>query len=173
LLVEAAAELTARGVAHRADVQVGVMIETPAAAVGADSFVGEVDFFSIGSNDLTQYTLAVDRGNAALAERYQPLHPAVLRLIESVVAVADANGIDVSVCGEMASEPVMAFALLGLGVRQMSVGTRAVLPIKQTIRRVRVAEARAAVREAVAAGTANAAEAVLRTRLERELSASR
>jgi phosphotransferase system enzyme I (PtsI) len=173
LLAEATAELIARGVVHRADVKIGVMIETPAAAVSADSFVGEVDFFSIGSNDLTQYTLAVDRGNAALAARYQPLHPAVLRLIESVVGVADAHGIDVAVCGEMASEPVMAFALLGVGVRQLSVGARAVLPMKQTLRRVRISAAQAAVRAAMAAKTADASEQVLRAALADEMNAVR
>jgi phosphotransferase system enzyme I (PtsI) len=173
LLAEATAELVARGAVHRADVKIGVMIETPAAAVSADSFVGEVDFFSIGSNDLTQYTLAVDRGNAALAARYQPLHPAVLRLIESVVGVADAHGIDVAVCGEMASEPVMAFALLGVGVRQLSVGARAVLPMKQTLRRVRISAAQAAVRAAMAAKTADASEQLLRTALADEMNAVR
>ncbi len=169
LIAEATAELVARGVLHRADLKVGVMIETPAAAVSADSFVGAADFFSIGSNDLTQYTLAVDRGNAALAARYQPLHPAVLRLIQSVVGVADANGIEVAVCGEMASEPVMAFALLGLGVRQLSVGARAVLPMKQTIRRIHLPAAQAAVQAAMAAKTAEASERVLRAALAAEV----
>jgi phosphotransferase system enzyme I (PtsI) len=169
LIAEATAELVARGVLHRADLKVGVMIETPAAAVSADSFVGAADFFSIGSNDLTQYTLAVDRGNAALAARYQPLHPAVLRLIQSVVGVADANGIEVAVCGEMASEPVMAFALLGLGVRQLSVGARAVLPMKQTIRRIHLPAAQAAVQAAMAAKTADASERVLRAALAAEV----
>jgi phosphotransferase system enzyme I (PtsI) len=162
LLVEAAAELAASGVAHRTDVPLGVMIETPAAAIGAESFAAEVDFFSIGSNDLTQYVLAVDRGNAALADRFQPLHPAVLRLIGDVVAVADRRTIDVGVCGEMASEPLMAFALLGLGVRQLSVSPRALLGMKRMVRQVHLSTAQEAVRRAVACATAEESEAVLR-----------
>src|SRR5664279_6627834 len=88
--------------------------------LSADSFVGDASFFSIGTNDLTQYTLAIDRGNANLAPRFTPLHPAVLRLIQRTVEVGDATGIEVTVCGEMASQPLTAFALIGLGVRSMS-----------------------------------------------------
>src|SRR4029079_10894346 len=112
--------LVARGVEHRADVPLGVMIETPAAAVAGDTLAHDVDFFSIGTNDLVQYTLAVDRGNANLAERFTPLHPAVLQLIRRTVEVAEHEGIDVAVCGEMPSQPLMAFALIGLGMRQLS-----------------------------------------------------
>lgn len=133
LIAECALELEARGVAFGRDIPVGVMIETPAAAVSADSFIGEADFFSIGTNDLVQYTLAVDRGNANLADRFTPLHPAVLRLIKRAQSVAHDAGVTVSVCGEMASEPLMAFALLGLGIRELSVNPRSVPLVKRLV----------------------------------------
>ena len=165
LLREAAAELAARGIAHRAELPLGVMIETPAAAVTADLLAGEVEFFSIGTNDLVQYTLAVDRGNVNLASRFTPLHPAVLRLIRSTVEVGHARGLSVGVCGEMASEPVMAFALIGLGLRQLSVSPRAVPLVKRLVRGVSADIAREAAEAALAAPTAAAAEAELRRRL--------
>lgn len=166
LMKDAAAELTARKVAFRADVPVGVMIETPAAAIAAHIFIGEVDFFSIGTNDLTQYTLAVDRGNANLAARFQPLHPAVLTLIKHTVTVASANGIDIGVCGEMASEPIMAFALIGLGLRNLSVAPRSLPLLKKIIRGIRADTATQAANEALATKTAEHSEAVLRKYLE-------
>ena len=169
LLAEAARELEERGVAHRADVPLGVMIETPAAVITADTFAKEVAFFSIGTNDLVQYTLAVDRGNARLATRFTPLHPAVLRLIHRTVEVARANGLEVSVCGEMASEPLMAFALIGLGLRTLSVAPRAVARVKQIVRGVHTSVAAKAAKEALDAGTAQAAEKILRAYLSAEL----
>jgi len=165
LLREAAAELAARGIAHRAELPLGVMIETPAAAVTADLLAGEVEFFSIGTNDLVQYTLAVDRGNVNLASRFTPLHPAVLRLIRTTTDVGHARGLSVGVCGEMASEPVMAFALIGLGLRQLSVSPRAVPLVKRLVRGVSADIAREAADAALAAPTAAAAEAELRRRL--------
>jgi len=165
LLREAAAELSARGIAHRSELPLGVMIETPAAAVTADLLAGEVAFFSVGTNDLVQYTLAVDRGNVNLASRFTPLHPAVLRLIRSTVEVGHARGLSVGVCGEMASEPVMAFALIGLGLRQLSVSPRAVPLVKRLVRGVSADIAREAAEAALAAPTAAAAEAELRRRL--------
>ena len=165
LLEEAADELQARGVNFRRDVPLGVMIETPAAAVACDTLLGHVDFFSIGTNDLVQYTLAVDRGNANLASRFTPLHPAVLRLIARTCDVGGQAGLDVSVCGEMASQPLMAFALLGLGLRALSVAPRAVPMMKRLVRAVSAADARAAVEEAMLGATAAEVERVLRVRL--------
>ncbi len=162
LLQEASDELTARGVEHRRDVPLGVMIETPAAAIGADILAPEVAFFSIGTNDLVQYTLAVDRGNVNLASRFTPLHPAVLRLIRSTVQAGTAAGLDVAVCGEMASQPLMAFALIGLGVRQLSVGAQSVAMVKRVIRGISVDVATAAAESAMLAGTAEEVEQVLR-----------
>ncbi|MEO6778229.1 MAG: phosphoenolpyruvate--protein phosphotransferase [Gemmatimonadaceae bacterium] len=162
LLMEASDELTARGVAHRRDVPLGVMIETPAAAIGADILAPEVSFFSIGTNDLVQYTLAVDRGNVNLASRFTPLHPAVLRLIRRTVQAGMAAGLPVAVCGEMASQPLMAFALIGLGVRQLSVGAQSVALVKRVVRGISVDVARAAAESAMLAGTAEEVEQVLR-----------
>ena len=165
LLAECAAELTTRGVDHRADLPLGVMIETPAAAITADVLAGEVEFFSIGTNDLVQYTLAVDRGNVNLAARFTPLHPAVLRLIRDTVRVARERGVTIGVCGEMASEPIMAFVLLGLGLRQLSVAPRAVPLVKRLVRGVSAEIAAEAAEAALEAPTAAAAEAALRRRL--------
>ena len=161
LLDAAARELEARGAAFRRDVPLGVMIETPAAAVACDTFVGDVAFFSIGTNDLVQYTLAVDRGNANLATRFTPLHPAVLKLIRRTVFTARQHSLDVAVCGEMASQPLMAFALIGLGVRQLSVAPRSVPLVKRIVRSISVEVAEDAASAAAAAGTAAEAQAVL------------
>jgi phosphotransferase system enzyme I (PtsI) len=169
LLDEAKAELSARGVEFRPNVPLGVMIETPAAAVAADTFVGEVEFFSIGTNDLVQYTLAVDRGNANLASRFTPLHPAVLRLIQRTVDVGSRGGLEVSVCGEMASQPLMAFALIGLGVRSLSVNPRAVPLLKRVIRGVSAQRATDAARQALDARTAAEAEQIVRWQLTEAL----
>ena len=169
LISECMEELAARRVPFRDDVPLGVMIETPAAAVACDTLVRDVDFFSIGSNDLVQYTLAVDRGNANLAPRYTPFHPAVLRLMAQVQATGAAHGIDVCVCGEMASQPLAVFALLGLGLRQLSVAPRAVADVKRIIRGVRAEAAADAAQAAMAASTAREAEVLLRRRLRAEL----
>jgi phosphotransferase system enzyme I (PtsI) len=167
LLDEAARQLERRGISVRRDVPLGVMIETPAAAVAADTFTrdGDVQFFSIGTNDLVQYTLAVDRGNANLSSRFTPLHPAVLRLIQRTVRTGDEAGLEVAVCGEMASQPLMAFALIGLGVRQLSVSPRSVPLVKRIVRGVSVSLAEEAAAAAVAAPSAAAAARELRSRL--------
>jgi phosphotransferase system enzyme I (PtsI) len=165
LLEEAAGELDARGVEYRHDLPLGIMVETPAAAVAADTLVHDVAFFSIGTNDLVQYTLAVDRGNANLASRFTPLHPAVLRLIRRIVEVGAHHGLEVSVCGEMASQPLMAFALIGLGVRQLSVAARSVPLVKRIVRGVSARVATDAADAALATQTAREAGAALRSRL--------
>ena len=165
LLDEAARELDDRGVEYRHDLPLGVMVETPAAALCADTLVDDVSFFSIGTNDLVQYTLAVDRGSAALASRFTPLHPAVLKLIKRIVDVGCEHRLEVAVCGEMASQPLMAFALIGLGVRSLSVAGRSVPLVKRIIRGVSVTVAEAAANAALGARTAREAEGELRRRL--------
>jgi phosphoenolpyruvate-protein phosphotransferase (PTS system enzyme I) len=165
LLKESAAELDARGVPYRHDIPLGVMVETPAAALSIHTLVDDVSFFSIGTNDLVQYTLAVDRGSANLAARFTPLHPAVLTLIKRIVDVAVANHMEVAVCGEMASQPLMAFALIGLGVRSLSVAGRAVPLVKRIVRGVSVSVAAEAANAALEARTAREAEGELRRRL--------
>ena len=171
LLDDAARQLERRGIPARRDVPLGVMIETPAAAVAADTFTrdGDVQFFSIGTNDLVQYTLAVDRGNASLAKRFTPLHPAVLRLIQRTVQVGEAAGLEVAVCGEMASQPLMAFALIGLGVRQLSVSPRSVSLVKRIVRGISVSVAVEAATAALAAPTADRAARELHARLRTAL----
>jgi phosphotransferase system enzyme I (PtsI) len=161
LLNEARQELKERGVASKDFLPLGVMIETPAAAVAAHTFLKETSFFSIGTNDLVQYTLAVDRGNANLAQRFTALHPAVLQLIRRTVEVGEHAGLEVAVCGEMASQPVMSFALLGLGVRELSVNPRSVALVKRVLRSVSAARARDAALRACDSNTAEEAEAIL------------
>jgi phosphotransferase system enzyme I (PtsI) len=161
LLNDARAELRARGVTIKDFLPLGVMVETPAAAVAADTFVKDVSFFSIGTNDLVQYTLAVDRGNANLAQRFTALHPAVLRLIRRTVEVGEHANLEVAVCGEMASQPLMSFALLGLGVRELSVNPRSIPLVKRVVRSVSIADAREAAHQACDASTADDAEVVL------------
>lgn len=169
LLEEAAQDLAAKGVPHRADVPLGVMVETPAAAVSVDSFVKDVSFLSIGTNDLVQYTLAVDRGNASLVTRYTPLHPAVLRLIARTVEEGHKANLSVSVCGEMASQPLMAYALIGLGVRQLSVAAVGLPAVKRIVRGISTVGAAKAAQAALAAATAREAADILRSGLQSEL----
>jgi len=129
-------DLEEESVPYNRDIQVGIMIETPSAALTAYSLAADVSFFSIGTNDLTQYTLAVDRGNELVSTLYSAADPAVLRLIRNVIQDAHKAQIDLSVCGEMASEPEHIMLLLGLGVRTISIASPMLPEIKQIIRSV-------------------------------------
>lgn len=127
-------DLDEEGIAYHRDMDVGIMIETPSAALMASTLARDSDFFSIGTNDLTQYTLAVDRGNEQVSTLYSPADPAVLRLVRTVIQDAYKAQIDLSVCGEMASEPEYVMLLLGLGVRTLSLSAPLIPEIKQIIR---------------------------------------
>jgi phosphotransferase system enzyme I (PtsI) len=157
LLAEEAESLRRAGVRAAATVPVGVMVETPAAVLIADRLAEVSAFFSVGTNDLTQYTLAVDRGNARLADRFTPHHPAVLRQLRTILEVGDAAGLPVSVCGEMASEPLAVVLLIGMGYTRLSVAPPALPLVKWVIRTVPEAAARQAADQALRAGTADAA----------------
>jgi phosphotransferase system enzyme I (PtsI) len=135
LLEEAKRDLTASGTPFDATIQVGVMIEIPGAVTLADLLAREVDFFSVGTNDLIQYTLAIDRGNEQLSHMYQPLHPAVLRSLRRVVQAAHGAGIPACLCGEMAGDPLYLPILLGLGFDELSMGAGSILRVKQILRR--------------------------------------
>jgi phosphocarrier protein FPr len=132
--------LEVRGEPFARDVEVGTMVEVPSAAIMADRLAAKVDFFSIGSNDLTQYTLAADRGNPAVANLTDSLHPAVLRLIDQVIRAAHAAGIWVGLCGELAGDLAAIPVLLGLGLDEFSMGSAAIPGAKALIRRLSMGE---------------------------------
>ncbi|AFG38023.1 phosphoenolpyruvate--protein phosphotransferase [Spirochaeta africana] len=134
-------ELHREAVPMAAYIPVGIMIEIPSAAVVSDVLAKRVDFFSIGTNDLIQYTLAVDRGNERVAYLYEPFHPAVLRLLTTIIRNAHANGIPVAMCGEMAGDPLATLILLGLGLDEFSMGAAAIPEVKQILRNVTLLEA--------------------------------
>ncbi len=152
-LAEARRSLEAEGHRVADQYEVGIMVEIPSAALLADHLAPEVDFFSIGTNDLVQYTLAVDRGNPELAEMYQPYHPAVLRLIDRVVQAAHAAGKWVGVCGEMGGLPEGALLLLGLGVDELSMAPALLPRIRRLVRSTPAAEARALAQQCLTVGT--------------------
>ena len=165
ILDEVAAGLIAEGVAVPADLPVGVMVEVPAAAVMADQLAKEVDFFSIGTNDLIQYTLAVDRTNETVADLYSAADPSVLRLIALVVAAAAPRGLAVTVCGAMGGEPLYAALLLGLGIRCLSMPPHQLPEIKRVIRAIRDDRAQALAAEILTLESASEVAARLRDAL--------
>ncbi len=166
MLAEEAAALREAGVRAAATVPVGVMIETPAAVVIADMLADVCAFFSVGTNDLTQYTMAVDRGNARLAARFTPFHPSIVRQLDTVRRVGEERGLPVSVCGEMASDPLGAVLLLGLGYRRLSVAPPAIPLIKWILRTVPETAARQAAANALIAPDTEDVTAALRDGLK-------
>jgi phosphotransferase system enzyme I (PtsI) len=160
LVAVCAADLSARGVAV-GRIQVGIMVETPGAALLAERFAPEVDFFSLGTNDLTQYTLAVDRTNERVAHLYQPLHPAVLSLVGQVAEAAHRHGRWVGVCGEMAASPEAIPLLVGLGVDELSVAPPAVAHTKAAVQRLARAEAQRLAHDALRCATPAEVEALV------------
>ena len=145
VLDEVKTELTAEGIPFDEHMKVGIMIEMPSAALSADLLAQESDFFSIGTNDLIQYTMAVDRVNEYVSYLYEPLHPAMLRLIGDVAKAAKAAGIPCTVCGEMAGDPAIAPVLVGLGIRELSMSAVSVPEVKAAIRVLTVGDAEALV----------------------------
>jgi phosphoenolpyruvate-protein phosphotransferase (PTS system enzyme I) len=135
-------ELRAEGQAFNPDMEIGVMIEIPSAALTAGALARRAKFFSIGTNDLIQYALAVDRLNEKIAHLYEPTNPAILQLIRMTSDAAKNNGIWTGVCGEMASDPLMIPILLGLGINELSVAPQSISQVKYLIRRIKMSEAR-------------------------------
>ncbi len=154
VLAKTMAELSEEGIAYDPDVPVGIMVEVPSVAISADQFAAEVDFFSIGTNDLTQYVLAVDRGNDLVAHLYNEMHPAVLQLISMTTEAAKKAGISVSLCGELATNMRAVPVLLGLGVDTLSASPIYLPAIKRVIRAMKQSEGQALAQKALVASDA-------------------
>jgi len=171
-LEEAKRELAVRGVPYDDAIETGIMIEIPSAVLTADLLAREVDFFSIGTNDLIQYTLAIDRSNEHLAHLYEPLHPAVLRSLKMVVDAAHAVGIRACMCGEMAGDPDYLPILLGLGFDELSMSPASIPRVKRILRRCPKAEAERVVAMALSLETASEVETCLKSEIAARFSES-
>ena len=165
MLGEAAAGLAAEGIEHRADLPVGIMIEIPAAATTADLLAREVDFFSIGTNDLIQYDLAVDRMNPRVEPLFRPTHPSLLRLLQRTIDAASTAGIPVTMCGEMGGQSIYAVLLMGMGLREFSLTPGYIPRVRRLLRSLTLLEARRIAGEALRLDTAEAVEQLLRDRV--------
>jgi phosphotransferase system enzyme I (PtsI) len=169
ILAEVKEDLEEEGIAFNRKLPVGTMIEVPSAAIMAEQLAREVSFFSIGTNDLIQYTLAADRTNETVASLYSAGDPSVLRLIEAVVMAARKHGTEVSVCGEMSGEPAYTMLLLGLGIQQLSVTPHNIPEIKKVIRSISIEEATHVAQEALRMETARDVNNYLREQTRRIL----
>ncbi len=149
LLNEAAHSLEKEGKVYNKNIEFGIMIEVPSAVIMADVMAQEADFFSIGTNDLIQYTLAIDRGNREVAHLYHPFHPAILRMIKHVTDIGKEKGIKVFMCGEMAGDPFNVPVLLGLGIDELSMNPQSIPAVKNMIRSLKVEDARCFIKEAL------------------------
>lgn len=161
LLAQAVEQVRARGHAFEEHIPLGMMIEVPAAAIMADVFAREAEFFSLGTNDLVQYALAIDRASQSLAAQASPFDPAILRLIQNVTVAGKTYDRPVSLCGAMASDPLAACLLIGLGLRDLSMEAAAIPEIKEAVRRLTVEEAEAIAKEALTCDSAEAVEELL------------
>jgi len=162
ILEETKEELMARGVPFDPNIPLGVMIEIPSAAVTADILAREVDFLSIGTNDLIQYSLAIDRVNEHVSYLYEPLHPAILRSIKGVVNVAHKAGIEVGICGEMAADPLYTLIFLGMELDELSMNAIAIPRVKKVLRRATIAEGERLLKEILQFSTAKETEQYIR-----------
>jgi phosphotransferase system enzyme I (PtsI) len=151
---EVKAELEEEGIEYNENIDVGMMIEVPSAVIIADQLAKEVDFFSIGTNDLIQYTVAVDRMNEAIAEMHTPYHPAVLRLVKKTIDAGHAEDIWVGMCGEAAGEELLLPFLLGAGLNEFSMSAVSILKIKEILTKWTLAEAEAESKKVLELGTA-------------------
>jgi phosphotransferase system enzyme I (PtsI) len=147
ILEKAADSLESQGIPFNRDIEIGIMIEVPSAVVMADVMASDVDFFSIGTNDLIQYSLAIDRGNREVAHLYNPLNPAIIRMIKHVTEVAKDHGIKVFMCGEMAGDPINIPILLGLGMDELSMNPQSIPRVKQMIRSLSIKDSRRCTQE--------------------------
>jgi len=163
---EAKAELRKRRVPFDKALQVGIMVETPSAALVADLLARETDFFSIGTNDLIQYSLAIDRINEHVSYLYEPLHPAILRLIRKIVEGGHDAGIPVAMCGEMAGDPLYAYVLLGLGLDELSMNATAIPRVKRLLRKSVAYQAKEFAASLLAHGTAQEIQKILHRKME-------
>jgi phosphotransferase system enzyme I (PtsI) len=171
LLEETRGGLRRDGVSFAEDVPIGLMLEVPSAAATADLLAPHVQFFAVGTNDLIQYLLAVDRVDPRVSSLYEPLHPAVLRTIDGVVRAAGAHGIPVSICGEMAADPLQALLLVGLGVRELSMSPVAITGVKAALRAASVSRLEPVARASLSLATADEIGAMLRRELAEALTA--
>jgi phosphotransferase system enzyme I (PtsI) len=170
VLADVMEDLAEHGIAFNPKMPVGMMVETPAAVMMLDAFIKEVDFVSIGTNDLIQYTLAVDRGNKEVAELYNACDPAVLRLLRRSLDIAGEAGVPATVCGQMSGSVMYTQLLLGMGLRQLSVPASAIPEVKQVVRSVSAAECRVIAEKALTMDGAREVKAYLRDQLRRLLS---
>ncbi|HYU41467.1 MAG TPA: phosphoenolpyruvate--protein phosphotransferase [Vicinamibacteria bacterium] len=169
LLEETRAGLRRDGASFAADVPIGLMLEVPSAAITADLLAPHVQFFAVGTNDLIQYLLAVDRADPRVSGLYEPLHPAVLRTIDGVVRAAGARGVPVSICGEMAADPMQALLLVGLGVRELSMSPAAIAGVKAAICSASASRLEPVSRASLSLATAEEIGAMLRRELAEAL----
>jgi phosphotransferase system enzyme I (PtsI) len=154
ILDETKRDLARRNIPFDADLDIGAMIEVPSAAITADILGKEVDFFSIGTNDLIQYTMAVDRGNERIAYLYDPLHPAILRTLHSIVKASTKAKVRLSLCGEMGGDPLFAVMLVGLGLRELSMSASSLPVVKKVLRSISYREAQGLAQQALKLSTA-------------------
>ncbi|HAV42914.1 TPA: phosphoenolpyruvate--protein phosphotransferase [bacterium] len=169
ILQEVADDLRKRGISFDEDMEIGAMIETPSAALTADLLAKEVNFFSIGTNDLIQYALAIDRSNERVAHLYKPFHPAILRLIHSTIIAAHRWGRRVAMCGEMAANPLFTAVLIGLGLDEFSMSGVVIPGIKEVIRSISLVEAKDLADKALKLERADQVESLVKERLGKRL----